>query len=417
MARAFQAEETAQLTLQKIVDLAPETIEGCQHAGISLVEGQRVHTPAASDPVPKAVDRIQYEASEGPYLDVIRRREVFVTDDLTAEARWPHFSARAAAETGVRSMLSFRLFIEQDTLGALNLYSTKPNAFDAVSRATGAVFAAHAAVALATAREHDRAQRLQQSLETSQDNAWLYQQQAQVAATLQRSMLPPLPDLGPLTLAARYAPATATAEVGGDWYDVFALPDGHTALVIGDVAGHDIDAAVRMSQLRNLLRALAVDREEPPGDLLRRLDRIATHLHVTQTATCIYALLEGEGGGPWRLRFANAGHPPPLLITADGGARYLDTPHHLLLGAGLDVSRSAEVLALPAGSTLLLYTDGLVEHRNHSITDGMSRLRTFAATLAARPVEPFCDALLSQLAADPADDICLLALRVPPATT
>lgn len=105
--------------------------------------------------------------------------------------------------------------------------------------------------------------------------------------------------------------------------------------------------------------------------------------------------------------------PSPLLITADGGARYLDTPHHLLLGAGLDVSRSAEVLALPAGSTLLLYTDGLVEHRNHSITDGMSRLRTFAA----RPVEPFCDALLSQLAADPADDICLLALRVPPATT
>ena len=97
VARVLQAEQTAHLTMQKIVDLAPGSIEGCDHAGISLVVGQRIYTPAASDPVPVEVDRIQYATGEGPCLDAIRHHEVFATDDLTDEVRWPHFSARAAA--------------------------------------------------------------------------------------------------------------------------------------------------------------------------------------------------------------------------------------------------------------------------------------------------------------------------------
>lgn len=413
VARALQAEATAQLTLQKIVDLAPETIEGCDYAGISLVRGQQVETPASSDPVPVEVDRLQYEADEGPCLDAIRHHEVFVTDDLAEERRWPRFSARAAEVTGVRSMLNFRLFVEDDTFGALNLYSRKPGAFTADSRATGAVFAAHAAVALATAREHDRAQRLAQDLASSEDSVRVYEQQVQVAATLQRSMLPPLPDLGRFQLAARYAPAAEAADVGGDWYDAFMLPNGATALIIGDVAGHDIDAAVRMSQLRNLLRALAVDQEEPPGDLLRRLDRIVTHLKVSDTTTCIYSLLERCPEGAARLRFANAGHPPPLLVTPDGRATYVDTPDHTLLGLGLDEQRSTTVVDLPPDSTLLLYTDGLVEHRGRGLDDGMSQLRDLALTLAGQPVELLCDELICRLAAQAADDVCLLALRVP----
>ena len=231
--------------------------------------------------------------------------------------------------------------------------------------------------------------------------------------TLQRSLLTALPQVPGCQIAARYLPAVAALEVGGDWYDAFPLPAGMLALAVGDVAGHDLRAAVDMSQLRNQLRALAVDRQEPPGEVLRRLDRIATHLGTTGTATCVYAVLDQPTARPARLRFANAGHPPPLLVTADGAARYLDTPDHLLLGLGLDRDRSATYVDLPAGSTLLLYTDGLVEHRDRSLDDGLARLRQLAGTLATQPLERVCDALLERLAVHPEDDVCLLALRLP----
>lgn len=151
MARALLAEDDVQHTLQKICDLAVETIDGCDHAGISFLKGRTVDTPAASDDVPRQVDAIQYEVGEGPCLDAIREHEVFETDDLGREDRWPHFSTRAQAATGITSMMCFRLFVAGDTLGALNLYSKAANAFGEESRTVGLVFAAHAAVALSSA--------------------------------------------------------------------------------------------------------------------------------------------------------------------------------------------------------------------------------------------------------------------------
>lgn len=151
IARELLAEKNVQQTLQKIVDLAVETLVGCDYAGISFLKGKTVETPAASDDVPRTVDTIQYETGEGPCLSAIKDHEVFETGDLGREDRWPHFSARAKSETGVTSMLAFRLFVEGDTLGALNLYSKAADAFDDTSRTVGLVFAAHAAVALATA--------------------------------------------------------------------------------------------------------------------------------------------------------------------------------------------------------------------------------------------------------------------------
>ncbi|HSP39712.1 MAG TPA: GAF domain-containing SpoIIE family protein phosphatase [Frankiaceae bacterium] len=413
VARTLQVEGTAQRTLQKIVDLAPLTIEGCAYAGVTMVARRQVETPAASNHIPRVVDRLQDETGQGPCLDAIRHHEVFVTDDLLEERRWPQFSRRAVEETGVRSILSLRLFVDEDTIGALNLYSREPAAFGPISRASGAVFAAHAAVALTSAREHDRAQLLQQDLTSTVESVQSYEQQVEIGAAIQRSMLPPLPDLGRFQLTARYKPAAAAAQVGGDWYDAFPIRDGVTALVIGDVAGHDIDAAVRMGQLRNLLRALAVDRDESPGDLLSRLDRAATHLQATDTVTCIYALLEERGAAPPRLHFANGGHPPPLLMTVAGSAEYLDTPAHTLLGLGVDLQRSTTVIDLPARSTLLLYTDGLVEHRGRSIDDGMDQLRELGTTLTTHSLESICDTLIGELAAQPRDDVCLLALRTP----
>lgn len=151
MARSLLAQGGVQQTLEQICILAVDSIDGCDHAGISFLKGGHVSTPAASDSIPGVVDDIQYETGEGPCLSAMREREVFASDDLAQEERWPSFSARAQRETGITSMLSFRLFVAGDTLGALNLYSKSPAAFGAESRTIGVAFAAHAAVALSTA--------------------------------------------------------------------------------------------------------------------------------------------------------------------------------------------------------------------------------------------------------------------------
>jgi transcriptional regulator with GAF, ATPase, and Fis domain len=153
IARALVAAETLEETLDMIAHLAVETIRGCEHAGVFLVESGKVSTPAASDDVPRALDRLQYELDEGPCLDAMREHEVFLVQDLSVETRWPRFGPRAVEETGVKSLLAFRLFAEGETLGALNLYSKQAAAFDQEADELGAVFAAHAAVAMVGARQ------------------------------------------------------------------------------------------------------------------------------------------------------------------------------------------------------------------------------------------------------------------------
>ncbi|MER6321868.1 SpoIIE family protein phosphatase [Streptomyces coelicoflavus] len=252
------------------------------------------------------------------------------------------------------------------------------------------------------------------SLALGVDNARLYQDTRSIAERLQRSLLPVLPEVEGLRLAARYAASSTTAQVGGDWYDSFVLPRGDTALVIGDVTGHDLDAAIAMSQLRSMLRGIAVDREEPPAEVLRRLDLANHSLHQEATATCVYGLLKGSAHGPWELKHSSAGHPPPLLTTRDGRARYLGGGAGLLLGMDPTVDRGTALHTLPAHSTLVLYTDGLVERRDEPIDDALERLRRHAADLAHEPLDTFCDELLIGLGADSTDDIAVLAVRPTP---
>ena len=152
IARTLLAESDTQATLARIVSLAVDTIDGCEHAGISMVTGRTVTSPASSDEVPAVVDRIQSETGQGPCVDAIREHEVFQTGRLSQDRRWPDFSRRAHAESGIESILSFRLFAD-GTMGALNLYSTQPDAFDDHDVAVGSVFAAHAAVAWSTSQE------------------------------------------------------------------------------------------------------------------------------------------------------------------------------------------------------------------------------------------------------------------------
>lgn len=232
---------------------------------------------------------------------------------------------------------------------------------------------------------------------------------------LQYSLLtPPLAAPG-MRIAARYVPSPMAAEVGGDWYDAFTLPDGAVMLVIGDVAGHDLPAAVTMSKMRNMLRGLAVDRLEPPGDILRRLDMSTRILDPEAgTSTCVLASVEDDGSGGHQLRYSVAGHPPPLLIAPGSPGRFLTGAQDIMLGGPLpEDPRSSTVHPLPPGSTLLLYTDGLTERRHEDPDQGLDRLRHHAITLTDEPVETFCDRILVDAAISEQDDIALIALRLP----
>ncbi len=178
-------------------------------------------------------------------------------------------------------------------------------------------------------------------------NALEFQRTRQVALALQRSLLTAPPDVPGMDIAVRYRPSTLGTEVGGDWYDSFILRDGATILTIGDVAGHDLPAAVTMSQLRNMLRGLALDRGEPAGEILRRLDTCVQSLYSECTATCIVARVENPAPGGARLQYAVAGHPPPLLVQADGTARFLTAARHPLIGLVPDPRHSTAHELLP----------------------------------------------------------------------
>jgi PAS domain S-box-containing protein len=246
-------------------------------------------------------------------------------------------------------------------------------------------------------------------------NAIRFQRAQQVALALQHSLLAEPPSLPDLEITARYQASPSAAEVGGDWYDSFVLPDGVTVVAIGDVAGHDLGAAVTMSQLRNMLRALAMDRCEPPGEILTRLNLAMESLSGDVTATCALARVEKADGGH-QLHYAVAGHPPPLLVTADGTSCFLNGAVSPLLGFRHEHTCSSEVLPLPPRSTLLLYTDGLVERSGEHLDLGLERLRRLAGSLADEPIDAFCDNLLSGLPTTGLDDIAVIALRLPAET-
>jgi serine phosphatase RsbU (regulator of sigma subunit) len=248
------------------------------------------------------------------------------------------------------------------------------------------------------------------------DNARLYQRQRKVAETMQRHLLPQLPSVPGLEMNARYLSAPFASQVGGDWYDVFHLPDRALALVIGDVAGHDLDAAAGMAQLRNILRAYAWSRQEPPSTIVDRFDRALPHITDVGMATMILGRLQLQNDGQWHLHWTNAGHPPPLLVTDDGQARYLTAGHGILLGAQTGHRRTDATHTLPPLSSLVLYTDGLIESPNRSIDDGLERLRRHAARHARHPLESFTDALMEARPSDNDDDVAVLTIRVPPVT-
>ncbi|CAN5277385.1 hypothetical protein BH24ACT10_BH24ACT10_10430 [soil metagenome] len=232
--------------------------------------------------------------------------------------------------------------------------------------------------------------------------------QRSVSTALQRSLLPPLPVVAGVELAARFVPAESGLAVGGDWYDAFLLPDGELGLVVGDATGHDAQAAARMAELRNLLRAVAVDGHQPPAATLSRLDAVADHLTVDLPGTCVYARLDLSGG--W-LRWSSAGHLPPVLLRG-GRAELLETPPDLMLGVRADTPRADHDRQMLPGDVLVLYTDGLVETRRTALDAQLEALRRAVEQDAELPPEALADALVAQLPSGD-DDVAVLVVRIP----
>lgn len=243
----------------------------------------------------------------------------------------------------------------------------------------------------------------------------LYAQEQRLAEGLQRSLLPELPDVDGLDIAARYLPGTVGQQVGGDWYDVFPLGRDRVGVVIGDVVGHDISASAMMSRVQAALRAYAF-REPDPAIVLDRLDTLIDTFRGDRLVTIFYGVLEAPNGdGDRTFRFANAGHPPPIACLAAGEATELDGGASMLLGvtAHPDGSRTSAAVEVTCGSTLLLYTDGLIEVPDESLTESIERLKQSAADGASITPDALCDRLTSDHdAADQRDDVAILTIRL-----
>jgi serine phosphatase RsbU (regulator of sigma subunit)/anti-sigma regulatory factor (Ser/Thr protein kinase) len=290
-------------------------------------------------------------------------------------------------EKRIRSLLGVPLIVEGKLIGVLHVGTLAPREF---------VEGDHQLLQLV-------ADRVALSIERSRLAV-----QGQIAQTLQRSLLPRnLPQLPGLSMAARYLPAAQESAVGGDWYDVIELGHRRLGLTIGDIAGHGIAAATFMGQLRSAVRAYALE-VESPAELLGKLSRFSDQEN-TRMATLIYATLNLD---TWVVEFARAGHPFPLLHHADGSATFLNEAGGPPLGTGDVAVYDEQRVTLQAGETLLLYTDGLIERRGRTLSEGEAAL-VEALTVAPDEPELKCRSVIQQLTEgiEARDDIAVLAVR------
>ncbi|MGD1223090.1 MULTISPECIES: SpoIIE family protein phosphatase [Streptomyces] len=306
--------------------------------------------------------------------------------DLRRIARSPEATA-ILAHAGVHSYLAVPLIAHGEVLGALDLKRTRnPVPFDQDDVVLAGELASRAAVAI--------------------DNARWFQSVRNTALTLQRSLLPDHPpNRTGLELASRYHPAQATSEVGGDWYDVIPLTDDKTALVVGDVMGNGIDAAATMGRLRTATCAYA-DLDLAPETVLQHMDKITCDLEH-YIVTCLYAVYDPRSG---QCHISNAGHMPPAIARPGHPPELLDLPAGTPLGVG-GIPFETTTAELKPGDLLVLYTDGLVETRHHSIDDRLNTMLSFLDD-PDRPLEETCDRLLYGLRhPDDHDDVALLLVR------
>ncbi|MCO1659957.1 SpoIIE family protein phosphatase [Pseudonocardia humida] len=327
-----------------------------------------------------------------------------VLPDEQASLAWAPQMRQVLGDTGCQAWVSLPLRTDGPILGSLTIGWAQSHEFGSAEMDVLGALAAQCGYGL-------------ERIQARQAEQVAAQQTRRMSEVLQRSMLtaPFQPDH--LELAVRYVPAAADAQVGGDWYDAFMVPSGALCLAVGDVAGHDRDAAAAMGQLRNLLRGIACVIDEPPSAILGALDAAMGQLAVSELATAVFGKIEQtpRHAPGWRtFRWSSAGHPPPVLVGPDGAVRLLDARPDRLLGARFDQPRHDHEQLLEPGSTLLLYTDGLVERRGADLDTGFDWLVAEVTRRARAGLDELCDGLLDAIGGSVDDDVALLAVRAHP---
>ncbi len=249
------------------------------------------------------------------------------------------------------------------------------------------------------------------------DNSSLYARERRFSRALQTSLLTAPPTPAHCEIAVRYVPAAHEVQVGGDWYDAFCTATDATVLAIGDVVGHDAQATATMGQVRGLLRGIGFTTGDFPAALINRLDAAIDGLGLDAMATMVVVRLQAApddlARGVMRMQWSNAGHLPPVVLEPDGSIHVLDAEGDLLLGVDPTSERTEHVAELSIGSTVLLYTDGLIERRGAHLDDSIDALSVVLESLAGRPLEELCDEILTALVGDRnEDDVAILAVRI-----
>ncbi|MBW0115414.1 GAF domain-containing SpoIIE family protein phosphatase [Pseudonocardia abyssalis] len=328
---------------------------------------------------------------------VQQARMVHHGDRAAFDAEYPPSAQQWLRDRGLHSVVAAPLTGDTGVIGALLLGWDEPQRFDPVELLTLTTVAGFAAQAL--------------------HRAELLQHRIGVAQQMQQAMLAPLPTVPGLRMAARYRPADSREHVGGDWYDA-VLPAADPSLVavsVGDIAGHNLQAAIAMGQVRPMLRQACFDHATAaPSRALSALETAGAGLGVTAMGTAVLAYLRGGPAGTWSVTWTNAGHPPPVVLAPDAPARLLDEHDHLFGVAPLaHLPRRDHDAVLAPGTTLFLYSDGLIESRDEDIDVGIDRLTALLDEHRHLPCQDLVDLAIDRLAADSPDDVVALALRVP----
>ncbi|MFI0448921.1 SpoIIE family protein phosphatase [Actinomadura sp. 6N118] len=409
------AEELVNTFVPRLADFALVDLLGAMLSGDEPILGpltgtialRRVAHQSVHEGVPEAVvapEEIDFHPADSPMARCLATGTPLLTtiDDPAFMPSLSFNPARAASARthGIHSVLAVPIRARGVVLGvAVLARGRRPDRFQQDDVLLAEELTARAAVCL--------------------DNARRYTRERATALALQRSLLPQrLPEQSAVEVATHYLPASSQAGVGGDWFDVIPLSGARVALVVGDVVGHGLHASATMGRLRTAVRTLA-DVDLPPDELLTRLDDIVGRLGaeaeadgdddagVDIGATCLYAVYDPVSR---RCTLARAGHPLPVLVTPEGDVDFLDLPAGPPLGLGGLPFECAEI-DLPEGSTLALYTDGLVESRHHDIDVGLERLRR-ALAHPGPSLEATCDSVLQAVLPDrPLDDVALLVAR------
>ncbi|AXI80908.1 PP2C family protein-serine/threonine phosphatase [Peterkaempfera bronchialis] len=384
-----------QMVLRRIVTAAME-LSGARYGALGVLDetGEKLveFIPLGLSEQQRAeLAGVDLPHGRGLLGHLIRHPEPLRVDDI---AHHPESVGFPVGHPPMHTLLGIAISVHHRVYGNLYLSDRRDGQpFDGQDEAVVAALAGAAGVAI--------------------ENARLFEQARARAEQFQRLLLPRLPDLRPFTAAAAYRPATRPNHLGGDWYDALLLPDGACAAIIGDVVGHDLEAAAAMSQTRNMLRALLYDRGAPPSAVLAQLDRTLHSITEDPVTTACLARIEPDGPASWALRWSVAGHLPPLLLTSDGHARYLFADPDVPLGVDTARPRHDHTHPIPAGATVILFTDGLVEHHDRAIDAGLCTLASLAAAHADQPLDRLCEALADQHPSDGHDDLAILALRTP----